>query len=180
MHAHRIHLPEVHLPRVHLPHPDLRHLARDVAIAAEVALASVVLTGSIEAASHLSLRPDASETGTGDRVVATQVVPVPAPAPATVRIDVETGAAGPVARVRVPDRGSVTLRVLDASGATVVEPAAQDTTVALAAGSYRVLVSHVGPVETVGASTIASSTVVRSDVLTVADGDRLTVDIVSG
>ncbi len=185
MHVHRIHLPQVHVPHVHLPHPDLRHFARDAAIAAEVALASVVLTGSIEAASHLTVHQGSGASVAGSPAAATQVVTAPVATVVTARIDVGAGAAGPVARVRMPAGGAVTLRVLDAAGATVADLAtgAADAAVqqvSLAPGGYRVLASRLGPVEIVGDTAIASSTVVRSELITVGDAGVLTVELAAG
>jgi hypothetical protein len=52
--------------------------------------------------------------------------------------------------------------------------------VRVAPGSYRVLASRLGPVETVGDRAIASSTVVRSEPIAVGDAGLLTVAVATG
>jgi hypothetical protein len=160
---------------VHVPHPDLRHLARDAAIAAEVAIASIVLTGSIEAASHVSLHRS-TPVGSGSGAAVVQMnAGAPAPAVVAARIDLTDGAAGPVATVRLPAGGEVTVRVLDASGVTVASLDGATREMVLVPGSYRLLASRVGPVETVGDTAIASSAVVRSELFDVATAETLSV-----
>lgn len=163
MHTHRM-----HLPHLHARHPDLRHLARDAAIAAEVALASVVLTGSIELASHRR----AEHSSVAPPTVAAAVSAVAADAaPAAASVTIVHDGLWPAGVVRIPAGGAVTLEVVDPSGA-VVASAGPVTAPAhsfdLGSGSYRVVVSIVGPVETVGDTAIASSTVLRSELFQLA------------
>ena len=165
-----LHVPHVHVP--HVPHPDLRQLARDVTLATEVVLASVVLTGSValgvrEAVGSAAPRP-----------------PRPAPAaddhPATVpfaRIDL-TRAGGVVADVHVPATGDLAVSVVDTAGAVVATiDAVRGTTAAVRVppGTYRLLVRQESPVEHVGDVAISAASVLRSDALTLAEGESLTV-----
>jgi hypothetical protein len=169
---------------VHLPHPGLRHLARDAAIAAVAALAVVALSGSVGSSSQFSPYRDGGTSDSVRPVEAARVVIPPATAAVTARIDVEAGGAGPVAQVRLPAGGTITLRVVDARGATVADLATTGAPgathqVVVAPGAYRVLASRLGPVETVGDTAIASSAAVRSEAITVGEAGVLTVVLVA-
>lgn len=170
-----LHVPHVHVP--HVPHPDLRQLARDVTLATEVVLASVVLTGSVA----LGVREAVgSAAPTPPAPAAVVVAPAADDHPATVpfaRIDL-TRAGGVVADVHVPATGDLAVSVVDTAGAVVATiDAVRGTTAAVRVppGTYRLLVRQESPVEHVGDVAISAASVLRSDALTLAEGESLTV-----
>lgn len=175
--------PRIHVPHVpNLPHPDLRHLARDVVVAAEVVLASVALTGSAVVGHGLV---DGADDATAGRTVA--AVESPAGASDAVagsvvvaHIDLRQDQTGVIADVHLPADGTVSVRVVDAAGTVVQTFSVADATsvpVELPPGTYRVLATQEGPVVRVGDAVVSSSSVVRSDVLVFEHAGRVTVRV---
>ena len=169
-----------HLPHVpHVPHFDLRAMGHDAAVAAELALAALVLTGSIEA--H----------AVGQVVGASRDMPAVPPAGAaaaqvstaevvdlTPSVALDAASDGVVARVHIPAGGTNRIDVVDSDGNAVATVAVGHALVRienLAAGRYSVVVAHEGAVERVGDATVSSAMVVRSPAVVVAVGDVVTV-----
>ena len=173
-----------HLP--HLPHPgrlpnvDLRSVRHEALIAAEVALAAVVLTALVRGRVFGRDVATSAVTLPGDAPVTT---PMNAPAAGAIAnsvpsVSVSVDSTGTVVHVSVPTGGTSRITVTDAANVTVATlPVGQATTriADLPAGEYRVGVSNEGPVEVVGDVAISSATSARTPTIAIAAGDVLTV-----
>ena len=166
-----------HVP--HVPHLDLRAMGRDAVVAAEVALAAVVLTGSIEG--HLlgrSVEPEQpAETAPPGGTVAAHVAAA-AIVDLTPAVTLAAGVDGIVAHVRLPTGGSSRIDVVGADGVAVAAIEEGQLVVRiehLAAGEYHLVVSHEGLVEHLADAAVSSAMVVRSRAMVVGAGEVVTV-----
>ncbi len=154
-------------------------MGHDAVVAAELALAALVLTGSIEAravghvvgASHEV--PAVPSAGTAAAQVSTAEV-----FDLTPSVALDTASDGVVARVHLPAGGTNRIDVVDGDGDAVATVAVGHALVRienLAAGRYRVVVAHEGAVEHVGDAAVSSAMVERSPAVVVTVGDVVTV-----
>lgn len=175
MHAH-LHTP--HLPH---PHVDLRAIGRDAVVAAEVAVAALLLGAAVDGR-HLIGRLDAdgAERAATGAPVAEAVAGAAATAVVIPTIEVHATSGGLEAHVRLPIGAVSTIALVDATGAVLAETVLTGSGVVWAptGTGTGTLVLHVeGPVEATGDVAVSSAVVLRSGAFAMAPGGTVTVQV---
>jgi hypothetical protein len=168
-----------HLPHPHLPHLDPRGLGHDAAVAAEVAIAALVIGAAIEGHALLGRVGELTRAAAPSSPVATAPAAVAAPTASLVpTLELVASATGITARVQLPPAAHGEVALLDAQG-TEVGRIDLDTTArrfaAPAAGTYVLVLHEEGAVETFGDAAVSSATVLRSAPFTVTAGTAVQV-----
>jgi hypothetical protein len=170
-----------HLPHrgqiPHVPHVHLRSVGHDALVAAELALAAVVLTGSIEGGSFSRAVDATSASLTANTPTAARVADM-ASSDLVPSVSLSVVGTGTVAHVYVPSSGSNRIELTDSANVTestlvIGQPTTRIPS--LAAGEYHIVVTTEGPVEVVGEAAISSAMSVRSPVIVIGAGDVLTI-----
>ena len=178
MHAHA-HVP--HWPHPHVPHVDLRTIGRDAVVAAEVAVAALLLGAAVDGRRLLGT-PDTDPVA-GPAAGAPAAVAIAGAVAAAVvipTIEVHPTAAGVAAHVRLPIGATATVALVDAAGTVVAETVLTGSGVVWSptVTGAATLVLHVeGPVETTGDVAVSSAVVLRSGAFAMVPGGTVTVRI---
>jgi hypothetical protein len=172
-----------HLPHPHLPHLDPRGIGHEAAVAAEVAIAALVIGAAIEGHALLGRVGDLTHR-------AATSAPVPtAPAPAAAAVAASAGSSVPTlellasdtlvtARVQLPAAAHGEVALVDAQGTEVgridLDTSARSMTPP-AAGTYVLVLHEEGAIETFGDAAVSSAVVLRSAPFSVASGATVQV-----
>lgn len=178
MHAHA-HLP--HLPHPHVPHVDLRAIGRDAVVAAEVAVAALLLGAAVDGHRLLGTPDTDPVAGSAAGAPAAEAIAGAVAAAVVIpTIEVHTTTGGLEAHVRLPVGARSTIALVDASGAVVAETVLTGSGVVWSptVTGAATLVLHVeGPVEATGDVAVSSAVVLRSAAFAMAPGGTVTVRV---